>query len=230
MSSHRRRFVARVVTVSEAVTASSVFTSADTSYSLGSKAFQSLRLSAPPPRCSGALVGRSFDVSGRFADLSVFTRVTSWCASMWSVRSTSPEPSSGFTVTGDAGAVVFVVVLVVDSGFAQAARIAARRALALYLPVVALLDPTVHVEPELIERLRDHGNRGEHDIAGRLISDDLLDKFAFSGNANDIIQQAEALLAAGARRVEFGTPHGLNSPETGIRILGKQVIPELKGT
>jgi 5,10-methylenetetrahydromethanopterin reductase len=129
---------------------------------------------------------------------------------------------------GTVGIVVGAVSVVDDDR--QAARIAARRALALYLPVVALLDPTVHVEPELIERLRDHGNRGEHDIAGRLISDDLLDKFAFSGNANDIIQQAEALLAAGARRVEFGTPHGLNSPETGIRILGKQVIPELKGT
>ena len=39
--------------------------------------------------------------------------------------------------------------------------------------------------------------------AARLISDDLLDRFAFAGDADDIIRQAEALYAAGASRVEF---------------------------
>jgi 5,10-methylenetetrahydromethanopterin reductase len=109
----------------------------------------------------------------------------------------------------------------------QRARAAARRAVALYLPVVAPLDPTVMVEPELIARLQKHTNRSEKDEAAALISDDLLDQFAFSGNANDIIEHASHLFEAGAQRIEFGTPHGL-SPEHGIRILGETVIPVLR--
>jgi 5,10-methylenetetrahydromethanopterin reductase len=108
-----------------------------------------------------------------------------------------------------------------------AARRAARREAALYLPVVLPLDPTVEVEPDLVERLRRHTTAGEWDVAAALISDDLLDRFAFAGNARDLIRQAEALRDAGAGRIEFGTPHGLK-PERGIQLLGKEVLPALK--
>ncbi len=118
-------------------------------------------------------------------------------------------------------------VTVVDEDRA-AARRAARRSAALYLPVVAPLDPTVQVEPDLIARLRMHVEHDEWEDAASLISDDLLDRFAFSGSARDLIEQAEALFAAGAARVEFGTPHGLTA-DTGIRLLGQHVIPALKG-
>ena len=88
-----------------------------------------------------------------------------------------------------------------------------------HIPVVDIkCDPTVNIDPELISRVRRHVHHNEHDLAGRLISDDLLDRFAFSGSPVDIIQQAERLFEAGAGRVEFGTPHGLKS-ETGIRLL-----------
>jgi 5,10-methylenetetrahydromethanopterin reductase len=109
----------------------------------------------------------------------------------------------------------------------EAARQAARRAAVLYLPVVAPLDPTVQVEPELIARLQGHADRGEFEAGARLVSDALLDRFAFSGNAADLIAQAEGCFAAGAGRIEFGTPHGL-VPAQGIRILGEQVIPALR--
>lgn len=127
--------------------------------------------------------------------------------------------------TGTVG-VAFGAVSVVDDD-REAARARARRAVALYLPVVAPLDVTVKVEPELIERLRQHANEGAWDDAARLISDDLLERFAFAGNADDLIRQAEGLFAAGATRIEFGTPHGLTS-EAGIRLLGERVLPELK--
>ena len=39
--------------------------------------------------------------------------------------------------------------------------------------------------------------------------------------------QALALFAAGAGRVEFGTPHGL-SEESGLRLLGEAVLPHLR--
>ena len=124
--------------------------------------------------------------------------------------------------------VVLGAVTVVDED-RSAARQAAREAAVLYLPVVAPLDPTVQVEPELVERLRGHADRGEAKEGARLISDDLLDRFAFSGNAADLIHQAERCFAAGAGRIEFGTPHGL-IPEMGIRIIGEQVLPALRKT
>ena len=109
----------------------------------------------------------------------------------------------------------------------ERARAAARRSVSLYLPIVAALDPTVNVEPEFIERLQSLSRQQDAEGAARLISDELLDKFAFSGDANDLIRQAEALYDAGATRVEFGTPHGLK-PGRGIRIIGEQVIPALR--
>lgn len=118
-------------------------------------------------------------------------------------------------------------VTVVDAD-RNAARMAARRSVALYLPVVAGLDSTVTVDPELMQRIQAYVNQGEHDAAAGLISDDLLERFAFAGNPADIINHCERLFAAGASRIEFGTPHGLTNPETGIRLIGEQVIPALK--
>jgi 5,10-methylenetetrahydromethanopterin reductase len=107
-----------------------------------------------------------------------------------------------------------------------AARRHAKQAVALYLPVVAALDPTVQVDPDLIQRIEHFVQSGDSEAAGQLISDDLLERFAFAGNAADLIAQAERLFAAGASRVEFGTPHGL-IPKEGVRILGEQVLPAL---
>lgn len=125
---------------------------------------------------------------------------------------------------GTVGVVVGAVCVVDDDR--EQARALAREEVALYLPVVAALDPTVDVEPELVERMRGHVERGERDQAAALISDDLLDKFAFSGSPADIIAQCERLYAAGARRVELGTPHGLTAAR-GIQLIGERVVPAL---
>jgi 5,10-methylenetetrahydromethanopterin reductase len=122
--------------------------------------------------------------------------------------------------------VVIGAVSVIDADRDQA-RAAARRAVSLYLPVVAPLDPTLEIEPELIARVQGCVNRHDEAGAARLISDALLDRFALSGNPADIIRQSEALFAAGASRIEFGTPHGLR-PAEGIRLLGEQVLPALR--
>ncbi|MFN8375123.1 MAG: LLM class flavin-dependent oxidoreductase [Anaerolineae bacterium] len=127
--------------------------------------------------------------------------------------------------TGTVG-VVMGAVSVIDEDREQA-REAARRSVALYLPVVAPLDVTLQVEPELITRLSELAHHKQFADAARLISDDLLERFAFAGNAADIIRQSERLFAAGASRIEFGTPHGL-IPETGIRILGEKILPALQ--
>jgi 5,10-methylenetetrahydromethanopterin reductase len=121
--------------------------------------------------------------------------------------------------------VVMGAVTVVDEDGAQA-RAVARRAVALYLPVVASLDPTLEVDPELIERLRVLVGRHDYDTAASFVADDLLERFAFCGTPADIIGQAAALFEAGCRRIEFGTPHGI-SAAAGIRLLGEKVLPPL---
>jgi len=122
--------------------------------------------------------------------------------------------------------IVMGAVTVVDMDRHMARKIS-RREVAIYLPVVASLDPTVQVEPDLLDRLQRLVNSGDFNQAGALISDDLLDLFAFSGNPNDIVEQTYALYDAGVSRVEFGTPHGIDS-KSGIDLLGRFVLPEIR--
>lgn len=128
----------------------------------------------------------------------------------------------------EAGSVNIVIgaVSVVDED-RENARQLARREVALYLPVVASLDPTVALDPGLVERLSYHADRREYDEAGRQISDDLLDRFVLAGNPADMIAHCERLFDAGADRIEFGTPHGIQST-AGIRLIGEKVIPALR--
>jgi 5,10-methylenetetrahydromethanopterin reductase len=98
-------------------------------------------------------------------------------------------------------------VTVIDSD-AAAARQRARRELALYLPIVSRLDPTVDWQ--------------------ELDGDAVLDRFAFAGDPAAIIRQVEGLAAAGASRVEFGTPHGVGDPLEAIALLGERVLPYFK--
>lgn len=121
---------------------------------------------------------------------------------------------------------VFGAVMLVDTD-RQRARQAAKRSLALYLPVVAGMDRTVEIEPELLRRIASRVNQGQPEQAAALISDELLDFFAFAGNPGDIIMQVENLFEAGVTRIEFGTPHGL-SPQEGLQLIGKQVLPNLR--
>jgi 5,10-methylenetetrahydromethanopterin reductase len=68
--------------------------------------------------------------------------------------------------------------------------------------------------------------RSDRTAAAALVSDDLLNRFAFAGTPDDVIAQAEAIFAAGASRIEFGTPHGLTDAR-GIELLGTRVLPAL---
>lgn len=106
----------------------------------------------------------------------------------------------------------------------QAARALARREVALYLSVVAALDVSLD-DPDWFARIRSHQN--DYASISRDISDTRLDRFAFAGTPDDLVRQVHDLRAAGATRVEFGTPHGLDS-ESGIRLLGEAVLPQLR--
>lgn len=106
------------------------------------------------------------------------------------------------------------------------ARSMARREVALYLDVVAGLDPTVTVPADVRERIASALQRGDHAEAGAAVPDELLDRFAFAGTPADIASQIDELFDAGADRVELGTPHGTDALH-GIRLLGTQALPRV---
>ncbi|MHB8646852.1 MAG: LLM class flavin-dependent oxidoreductase [Thermomicrobiales bacterium] len=122
--------------------------------------------------------------------------------------------------------IVLGAVTVVDEDGA-AARRRAKEEVARYLPTVAGLDPTFSVDPELLARMETAGRRGDWHAAAALISDDLLRPFAFAGTPAEVIAHAETIFAAGASRIEFGTPHGL-SDARGVQLLGETVLPALR--
>lgn len=125
----------------------------------------------------------------------------------------------------DVGVVLGAVTVVDDDG--ARARRCARQEVAMYVAVVGELDPTFAVDRELARQLRALVAAGDHARAGDLISDDVLDRFAFSGDPEQVARHAESVFGAGARRVDFGTPHGL-SPRRGVELLATEVIPRLR--
>ncbi len=129
-------------------------------------------------------------------------------------------------IANDDVGIVVGAVTVVDSD-RRAARRRARAEAALYLPVVARLDPTLDAPPELVRAVEERYSAGDRQGAGDLIPDELLDAFAFSGTPDDVIRQAERLFEAGAHRVEFGTPHGLTD-EAGVELLARRVAPHFR--
>jgi 5,10-methylenetetrahydromethanopterin reductase len=142
-------------------------------------------------------------------------------AAIGQVRSASAAAEASPTI-------VVGAVTVVDRDGA-AARALARRKAALYLPVIAALDRSLPLEPELLERIRAAAAAYDFERAARDISDELLQLLAFAGTPAEVAAQAEALFAAGAARIEFGTPHGLTE-ETGLKLLGEEVLPMLQNT
>ena len=122
------------------------------------------------------------------------------------------------------GLVIGAVTVVDRDG--EAARRLARREAALYLSIIAELDHSLNLEPELLEHIKAATANYDYEQVARYISDDLLRRLAFAGTPDDVAAQAAELFEAGAQRVEFGTPHGLSKYE-GLRLLGEQVLPAL---
>jgi 5,10-methylenetetrahydromethanopterin reductase len=125
----------------------------------------------------------------------------------------------------DVGIVVGAVTVVDEDG--NRARALARTEVAKYMAVVAELDPTVEIPEDLLTAVKSRMADGDEVGAGALIPPDLLSLFAFAGTPDDVAEQARALVAAGAARVEFGTPHGLTN-DHGVHLLGSRVLPLLR--
>jgi 5,10-methylenetetrahydromethanopterin reductase len=104
---------------------------------------------------------------------------------------------------------------------------AAREAAALYFEVIARFDPTISVDQDRLAAIRTALSRSDHRAAGALIPPDVLRKFAFAGTPEDVAQQAAEIIDAGAHRVEFDTPFGLDHA-AGLDLLCQQVLPRVR--
>jgi 5,10-methylenetetrahydromethanopterin reductase len=126
-----------------------------------------------------------------------------------------------------AGAVGIVMgaVTVVDEDH-RLARAVARREVAMYLDVVGALDPTMTLPPGLLGAIGEALRKSGPTEAGRLVPDEVLDRFAFAGAPEAVASHALSVMEAGVDRVEFGTPHG-TSAEQGVELLGRRVLPAL---
>ncbi len=123
------------------------------------------------------------------------------------------------------GLVLGAVTVVDENG--DAARDRARSAVAMYFEVVASFDSTLKVPSDLIKEVGQRLGHGDELGAGRLIPDELLDRFAFAGTPVQVARQVKDVFDAGASRVEFGSPFGLEA-EQGLRLLGERVLPEFR--
>ncbi len=129
--------------------------------------------------------------------------------------------------TEEAALVIGAVTVVDDDG--AAARALARTEVAGYLAVVAEFDPTTELPPGLMTEVRLKLEAGDPQGAGRIIPDEVLDRFAISGTPEQVATHVATLFEAGVDRVELGTPHGLSS-DRGIELIGSKVLPMLSET
>lgn len=167
------------------------------------------------PRTAAAAAGWADEVKlGGCANPAMVVRMGEWLAA--ADRDGRPRPPS----------VVAGAVTVVDLD-RSVARGLARREAAMYIDVVAGLDPTVEVPSDLRLRLGRLVAAGERDAAGRLVPDELLDRFTICGTPAEVADHALALFEAGASRVEFGSPHGAGR-RAGVELLGRRVLPALR--
>ena len=120
--------------------------------------------------------------------------------------------------------IVLGAVTVVDEDGARARRVARRRAVT-YIPVVGAGDPVAREQfGDNLTRISESMARGDVESAEVALPDELLARFAFAGTPGQVIRQAEGVFEAGAARIEFGSPHGLDEA-SGIRLLGEKVLP-----
>jgi 5,10-methylenetetrahydromethanopterin reductase len=179
----------------------------------------------PPPLLIGTWGPRGAALAGEIAD----EVKVGGTASPAVVRIMRERVAAGCRAAGRPASAVSVVAgavtVVAEDG--AAARRRARLEVAKYVAVVAGLDPTAHLPVGLADRIRERVRGGDDAAAGELIPDEVLDRYAFAGTPEHVAAQAQAMLDAGAGRVDFGTPHGLTDT-AGVDLLGTRVLPLLR--
>ncbi|GAA4091278.1 LLM class flavin-dependent oxidoreductase [Nocardioides kongjuensis] len=122
--------------------------------------------------------------------------------------------------------VSFNPMLVVDEDRSAAEALARARG-AMYVEAVGHLDPTVDLDPDLIERIRDLLADGDEEGAGRLVPAALLRRFLVCGTPSDVVDHLVELASAGVDKVYLGNPFGLDE-RRGLELLVERVLPAVR--
>ena len=123
--------------------------------------------------------------------------------------------------------IVLGAVTVVDEDRDKALYFARRRAV-VYIDVIGDKDPTAAGDfGDELRSISKFVKAGDVEEAVKNLPDELLRMFAFAGTPADVIKQVEEIFEAGASRVEFGAPHGIDQVD-GIDIIGTKVLPYFK--
>lgn len=85
----------------------------------------------------------------------------------------------------------------------------------------------VGLTPNDFVPIRERLTQGDHDGASRLVTDKML-KLAIMGTPSECVEQIAQLQGAGVTHVSLGGPLGPD-PEESIRLIGSEVIPQLRG-
>lgn len=109
----------------------------------------------------------------------------------------------------------------------EAARAAARRALAVYLPYLHPMTEVAGIPDEEIRNVRQAAAIGDFEKGAACVSDLAISKCSVTGTPSDIIPQIEAMADAGMTHLAFGHPLGPNFDEA-VDLIGTEVLPHFQ--
>ena len=107
------------------------------------------------------------------------------------------------------------------------ARETARRVLAVYLPYLHPMTEVAGISEEEIALVRQAAAVGDFEGGASHVSDLSVEKCSVTGTPEDVIQQIEAMAAAGVTHVAFGHCLGPDFNEA-LDLLGREVLPHFK--
>ncbi|ADG12831.1 5,10-methylenetetrahydromethanopterin reductase [Methanocaldococcus infernus] len=104
------------------------------------------------------------------------------------------------------------------------------------VPVVAFIvagSPEVvlkrhNIDMEKVEKIREALKKGDFGTAFGTVDDAMLEAFSIYGTPEEVVEKCKKLLEIGVTQIVAGSPIGPDK-EKAIKLIGKKVIPELKG-
>ncbi|HKQ81659.1 MAG TPA: LLM class flavin-dependent oxidoreductase [Steroidobacteraceae bacterium] len=98
-----------------------------------------------------------------------------------------------------------------------------------YIPICNVLCERMGVERERIDAITRARDTGDREGGKRLISDEIIRRFAVAGTPEGVIPHIEELVAAGATSVVVGPPLGVKPYDLDVlRMLAKRIVPHFR--
>jgi 5,10-methylenetetrahydromethanopterin reductase len=126
-----------------------------------------------------------------------------------------------------AGVEIIAGPLCAISSDRERARVAARGALAVYLPYLHPMTEVAGIPAEEIRKVREAAAAGDFARGAAYVSDLAVRKCSVTGTPDEVIPQIGAMAEAGVTHVAFGHPLGADFDEA-LDLLGREVLPHFR--